>query len=330
MDLELGGLHHVTAVTADAPGNVAFYTQTLGLRLVKQTVNQDDVSAYHLFYGDEVGSPGTEVTFFDWAYTPPRQPGHGEVAAIALRVPGRAALDWWLARLDAHGVTHGPLTEHAGRAAVGLSDPEGQRLLLVDDSGAALPGGTPWAASPVPVEAAIRGMAAVTLTVARLDYTALVLTEALGFRQTGEWAAPDGSGRRLVSFETGPGGPGATVHVDVQPDAPRARQGYGGVHHIAFRTPDDAQHRAWQQHLSRLGLQVTPVIDRYYFRSIYFREPGGVLYEIATDGPGFAVDEDAATLGERLALPPFLEPRRAAIEAGLRPLTVTPAGARRS
>jgi glyoxalase family protein len=312
--LQLGGLHHLTAVTGDPPGNVAFYTDVLGLRLVKKTVNQDDVSAYHLFYGDEVGHAGTEVTFFDWSHLAPTARGSGAVTATALQVPDRASLDWWAARLAERGIAHAA-GERAGRAALAFDDPEGQRLELVDASGSALTG-TPWSGSAVPPEVAIRGLHAVTLTVRQHEGTAWMLTELLGFHQRD--VGPDG----LVVYETGPGGPGAEVRVVARPDLPPEQLGTGGVHHVAFRAPDDEAHARWRWHLARQGVSVTPVIDRYYFKSIYFREPGGVLFEIATDGPGFATDEDSAHLGERLALPPFLEPRRAAIEAGLRPIRV--------
>jgi glyoxalase family protein len=317
MNLELGGLHHVTAVTAHAPENLAFYTGVLGLRLVKKTVNQDDVSAYHLFYADERGSAGTEVTFFDWSQAAPNQPGSGEVSNVALRVPGKAAIEWWADRFETLGVPHQLTTNAAGSEVLAFVDPEGQRLQLIDDSNARVPGGTPWTGSGIPAEMAIRGLGSVTLTVRRLESTSRVLTDILSFRQTGAF---DGAAGQTAQFETGPGGPGATVLVDVRPDFPRARQGSGGVHHIAYRTPTFEEHEAWQQHLEASGIQVTPVIDRFYFHSIYFREPGGVLFEIATDGPGFATDEDPAHLGEKLALPPFLEPYRAQIEAGLKPL----------
>ncbi|MGH2559266.1 MAG: ring-cleaving dioxygenase [Thermomicrobiales bacterium] len=320
MALQLTGLHHLTAVTASAPDNVAFYTGVLGLRLVKKTVNQDDVSAYHLFYGDELGRPGTEMTFFEWARMAPKQPGRGEIAEVALRTPSEASLAWWAARFDERGVSHGAIEECAGRASLPFTDREGQRLRLIDDSGGAVAGGTPWAESPVPVEYGIRGLGAVALTVGQAEPTAAVLTRVMGFTRTGEWSEPGIPGRRLLTFETGAGGPGATVWLEVRPDLPPARLGSGGVHHVAFRTPTDETHQAWQERLVELGLGVTPVIDRYYFRSIYFREPGGILFEIATDGPGFATDEDAAHLGERLALPPFLEPHRTRIEAGLQPL----------
>lgn len=317
--MELTGLHHVTAITGDALGNVRFYTQTLGLRLVKKTVNQDDVSAYHLFYGDELGSAGTEVTFFDWPHAGPNAPGVGSLTDIALRVSGRAALDWWAQRFDAMQVRHTGVIERNGRAAIAFTDPEGQRLLLVDDGGA--PGGTPWRNSPVPPEYAIRGLDSITIIVRRPEPLTSVLTDALGMHRAGEYQLPGDSAQQVIVFAIGAGGPGAEVHVAVRPDLPPAQVGIGGIHHIAFRAPDDDTHMRWQQRLTSLGLRPTPVIDRYYFRSIYFRVSPGVLFEIATDGPGFATDEDPAHLGERLALPPFLESYRDRIEAGLRPLS---------
>jgi len=322
MDIELGGLHHLTAITSNASLNVAFYTQVLGLRLVKKTVNQDDVSAYHLFYGDEAGNAGTEVTFFDWEHAGRNLPAAGSISATALRAPGRETVEWWARRFDDLGVTHGEIVERNGRAVLPLADPEGQSLELVDDTRADGDGvgpGTPWEQSPVPLDKGIRGLAAVTLTVRTLHPTEAMLLEVLGFRKTGE---TDEGGVMVAYYEVGPGGPGAELRVVVRPELRQGRgAGAGGVHHVAFRTPDDEQHSAWQAHLSRLGVGVTPVIDRFYFRSIYFNEPGGVLFEIATDGPGFAADEDPAHLGERLALPPFLEPNRAEIEANLKPIT---------
>jgi len=309
--MDLGGLHHLTAVTADASRNVAFYVDVLGLRLVKKTVNQDDVSAYHLFYADELGSAGTEVTFFEWAHMAPTARGAGAVTTTGLQVPGAASLEYWAERLAMHGRATHPV-RRAGRAGLAFEDPEGQRLELIDATGGSL-GGTPRRDGPVPVEHAIRGLHLVELTVGRLDWTARMLTELMGFRAAGD---EDG----VALFETGPGGPGSEVHVRERPELPREQLGYGGVHHVAFRVANDEEHAAWRERLATLGVPVTPVIDRFYFKSIYFREPGGVLYEIATDGPGFATDEDPAHLGEALALPPFLEPRRAQIERGLKPI----------
>jgi len=205
-----------------------------------------------------------------------------------------------------------------GLLVLPFRDPEGQRLELVDDAGQLE--STPWRRSPVPVEMAIHGFFAVRLTLRDLEPSARFLTEVLGFRRSGTYQTPHQTS--VTVFEVGPGGPGAEVHVEIHPEWPFRRfVGIGGVHHMAFRTPNEKEHRQWRDRIAAVNPSVTPVIDRFYFRSIYFREPGGVLFEIATDGPGFAVDEDVATLGERLSLPPFLEPRRQVIEAHLRPIT---------
>jgi glyoxalase family protein len=312
----IGGLHHVTAITGDAPGNLDFFTRVLGMRLVKKTVNQDDVSAYHLFYADAKGSPGTDVTFFDWPQTRPHRPGAGSIAPIALRVDGPAALDYWRDRFDAQGVAHGALAERNGRPLLSFLDPEGQRLELVGDGGAE--GGEPWPAAEVPVEHQVKGLHGVTLTSLEPQATADLLISGLGFRATGGRELPEGGEERF--FEVGPGGPGTEVILSVPAAAERAMQGRGGVHHVAFRVPDAGAQVAWRDRIEGLGLRPTPVIDRFYFKSIYFREPGGALFEIATDGPGFAADEPFEHLGEGLALPPFLEPDRERIVAGLIPL----------
>ena len=314
--MELTGLHHVTAITRFAANNVDFYTRTLGMRLVKKTVNQDDVSAYHLFYGDKLGQAGTEMTFFDWTQAAPNRNGVGAISATALRVGGPESLALWQERLDRLDVPHEDISEVAGRLSMRFTDPEGQALSLVADNG--VPGGVPWQGSPVPPKMGIRGLDGVTLTVSRLASTAKVLTQTLNFRQTREYVDPEG--HAVAVLETGPGGPGTEVHLVERPDLPPARQGAGGVHHVAFRTPDREEQLEWRRRIVGAGLAASEQIDRFYFQSIYFREPNGILFEIATDGPGFATDEDPAHLGETLALPPFLEPRRAQIEAGLRPL----------
>jgi glyoxalase family protein len=264
---------------------------------------------------------GIEITFFDWPTLrlAPNRAGAGEVSTTALRVPGREALEWWAKRLEESGVSHAGIEERGGRALIPFTDFEGQRLRLIDDGGVdtGVPGGKPWDGSPVPQEVSIRGLGGVDLTVQDPGPTAWVLTEVLGFRRVGEYAE-DAS--RIVAFEVGPGEPGTEVRLIEKSDAPRARLGRGGVHHVAFRTPDDEEQAAWRERIAEAGLGVTHRIDRYYFRSIYFREPGGVLFEIATDGPGFATDEDAEHLGEKLSLPPFLEERREEIEARLTPI----------
>jgi glyoxalase family protein len=283
---------------------------------VKKTVNQDDVGAYHLFYGDDAGHPGTEVTFFDWPHAGKTSRGIGTITLTCLRVPGRSALEAWARRLTDFGIRHEGILEHSGSGVIAFADPEGQRLELVDDGGAG--GGTPWSGSPVPSEMGIRGLHAVHIPVRKPDATAWILTEVLGFRQAREYRLPDDV--RVLVYEAGAGGPGTEVHLEERPLFEPGHVGIGGVHHVAFRTPDGEEQISWQARLRDAGVGVTPVIDRFYFKSIYFREPGGVLFEIATDGPGFATDEDADRLGESLALPPFLEPRRARIEAGLRPI----------
>jgi glyoxalase family protein len=318
--LELTGLHHVSALTAQAAQNVDFYTRVLGLRLVKKTVNQDDPSSYHLFYGDEHGNAGTEVTFFDVPRAAPLRPGASSISRIALRVTGRETLAWWWERLTALGVDCDPVITEAGRAVLAFRDPEGQRLALVDDTDAPLPGGTPWAKSTTPAPVGIRGLGSVTLTVRAAERTARVLTEVLGYTLRGRYPATDGPEREILVYGTGVGGPGAEVHVDERPNLPLERLGRGGVHHVAFRVPTVEEHTAWLERLEAAGLRTSGLVERYYFRSIYFREPNGILFELATDGPGFLTDEDEAYLGERLALPPSLEPYRAEIEAGLHPL----------
>jgi glyoxalase family protein len=316
--MRLGGIHHITAITGNASQNVAFYTKVLGMRLVKKTVNQDDVSAYHLFYGDEIGHAGTELTFFDWPMAGPTREGTGMISSMMLGVRGRPALDWWGERLSEFGVEHDgvQIREADGRAALAFRDPEGQRLELLDDEGKMA--GVPWQKSPVPADMAIRGLYGVRFTVKQLDRTARLLTEVLGFQRARSYQSAQQ--HEVIIFEVGPGGPGAEIHVEVRPDLPFGRAAIGGVHHVAFRTPNDEEQEQWQVRIAEAGGRPTQVIDRFYFHSIYFREPGGILCEIATDGPGFATDEEPATLGESLALPPFLEPHRKEIEAGLKPI----------
>lgn len=294
-------IHHVTAVTAQIGNNMEFYTGTLGLRLVKRSVNQDDVSAYHLFYADAVGSPGTDMTFFDWPSIGPNVPGMGSIAQTSFRVPS-ASFPYWEERLKDAG-----LLVERGEQSILFSDPEGQRLELFDDSG--MPGGSvPWDRS-VPAEHAIGGILGVDLDSARPDSTSRVLTELLGYVPTSEgvFEAKDDEFRaRIRIVDSGAGRVG--------------RLGAGGVHHVAFRVDDDAELLAMQEKVEAFGLRTSGYIDRFYFHSLYFREPGGVLFELATEGPGFASDEDIDHLGEQLALPPFLESQRARIEAGLKPL----------
>ena len=318
----LTGLHHVTAITGSAVDNVRFYTRTLGMRLTKKSVNQDDVTAYHLFFGDAVASPGSELTFFDWPRAVPRRRGSGTVASTGLRVGSEQALEWWANRLTSAGITHGDVAEENGRPTLRLLDPEGQSLALIDDRG--LANGVAWNADDIDPEHGVKGLGPATIEVADPRLMTTFLTDVLGFRQVNEYAtrtSPDvASETRILVFATADGDVDAQLHLAVNPEATRGRYGRGGVHHVALRTPTEATHAAWRERIDVAGFQVTPVIDRFYFRSIYFMTPSGVLFEIATDGPGMTADEPLEHLGERLSLPPFLEGRRAEIENGLIPL----------
>lgn len=323
--LELTGIHHVSAITSDVVANRDFYTRALGLRIVKKTVNQDATDVYHLFYADGLGSAGSDVTFFGFPSTPINQPGAGEIGEIALRVEHTDSLRFWEQRFDTLGVERQAVTERAGFSALPFTDPEGQRLAIIASDGTnPIPGGTPWDRATVPVEHGITGLGLVSISTIRPEGTLRVLTEVMGFRIVEDRPDDRIPGNRTVVLETGKGGLNGTLIVHVRPNAPLARLGHGGVHHVAFRVPTYEAHTAWNTHLADAGMNVTPVIDRFYFRAMYFREPGGVLFEISSDEPGFTGDEPLETLGESLALPPFLKPRRASIEAQLRPLLTTP------
>lgn len=313
--MDLLGIHHLTAVSANIRENYRFYTQTLGMRLVKRSVNQDDVSAYHLFYADRKGSPGSDLTFFDWPVRPERR-GSRSITRTSLRVNGLGALEWWSHRLASAGIQAGAVIERDGRLQLDVEDREGQRLTLVDDRGEG--DAYPWERSPVPEAYQIRGLGPIMLSVPDLRATDAILQTALNMRPVREYTHHANTRHTVHVYEMAHGGPRAELHVGVQPDIMPASAGAGGVHHVAFRTPD-VEYDAWADRLDTLGVANSGKIDRYWFRSLYFREPNGILFEIASDGPGFAVDEDEATLGERVVLAPFLEPRRAEIVANLKP-----------
>ena len=315
--MQLTGIHHLTAISADAPGNKRFYTGTMGMRMVKKTVNQDDVSAYHLFYADALARPGTDLTFFDWP-APPEQRGTHSIARTGLRIAGPESFRWWKERLNQAGVKTGKIAERDGRLTLDFEDPEGQRLSLIDDGGAGE--AYPWEKSPVPAAHQVRGLGPITLSVPNLKATEAVLTTLMGMREVRTYPHPENPRDTVHVYEMGEGGPHAELHVAVQPALSVARLGAGGVHHVAFRTPTEEQYHEWFHRLQELGVQNSGEIDRYYFRSLYFREPNGILFEIASDGPGFGVDEPMDRLGEKLVLPPFLEGRRKEIEAGLKPI----------
>ena len=326
MDMQLAGIHHLTAVTADAPGNLAFYTRTLGMRLVKKTVNQDDVSAYHLFYADGRGTPGTDLTFFDWPARPERRGTHS-IVRTGLRVAGAEALRYWEGRFNELGVTHAGVGERDGRQVIDFEDPEGQRLTLVADDGRLQP--NPWEKSPVPAEHQVRGLGPITISVPDVKPTEALLTNLMGMRKVRQYSASVSDGHERAGdaasstyhvFEMGEGGPAAELHVAEEPRLQPAYTGAGGVHHVAFRVPTFEEYDKWYERLREMRVASSGPVDRFYFRSLYFREPNGILFELATDGPGFHADEPIETMGERLALPPFLEGRRQQIEANLKPL----------
>jgi len=315
--MELLGIHHLTAISADIRDNYRFYTQVLGMRLVKRSVNQDDVSAYHLFYADAKGSPGTDLTFFDWPI-PKERFGTRSIVRTHLRVLGRDTLEWWREHFEELDLVHGEIAEVDGRLTLPFEDREGQRLTLIDDGGLGDPP-VPYDRSPVEEQYQIRGLGPIVISVPTLTPTADLLTRVLSMREVRDYAHPENAATRVHVFEMGRGGPHAELHVAVQPDLPNAQQGAGGVHHVAFRAPD-ADYDAWAELLNAMRVPNSGPIDRYWFRSLYLREPNGVLFEIATEGPGFAVDEDPATLGERVVLPPFLESRRHEIVSRLKPI----------
>ena len=314
--MDLLGIHHLTAISAQIRDNHRFYTRTLGMRLVKRSVNQDDVSAYHLFYADAKGSPGSDLTFFDWP-VPRERRGTREISRTHLRVAGLDALEWWRQALAEGGVRAAEITERDGRLTLDLEDPEGQRLALVDDGGTGP--AYPWERSPVPADHQVRGLGPIMLSVPELTSTDAVLQKLMNMRPVREYPHAENPKHTVHVYEMGEGGVHAELHVAVQPDLPPARSGAGAVHHVAFRSPD-AEYDAWADRLNEFRIPNSGKVDRYWFRSLYFREPNGILFEIASDGPGFTVDEDPATLGEKVVLPPFLEPARERIVAGLKPI----------
>lgn len=307
--MSVHGIHHVTAIAGDAQGNVDFYAGVLGLRLVKRTVNFDDPLTYHLYYGTEAGAPGTILTFFAWPNAYGGRPGNGQVNATGLAVP-KGSLGWWQERFKAMRVTYDLPMKRFGEEVLPFRDPDGLQLELVAVEEDRRPW---WKGGGAPEEAAIRGVHGVTAHEEGYERTAELLTDTLRFSQVAQ------EGNRF-RYHAGEGGPGSVIDVLCTPDGPRARGGAGAVHHVAWRVPDDSDQLAWRKTLASAGMNVSPVLDRQYFHSIYFREPGGVLLEIATDGPGFATDEPMEKLGETLKLPPWLEGAREQIEAGLAPI----------
>jgi glyoxalase family protein len=301
----VNGLHHITAIAGPAQENLDFYAGVLGMRLVKRSVNQDDPGTYHLFYADAEGHPGSDLTFFPWAEMAPPRSGYGLAMEVDLEVP-EGSLGFWAERLATHGTGVREPETRFGHRVLAFADPHGLRVALVE----APPGRrfAPWTQGPIPEAHQIRGLFGAQLWERSGAATAKFLATVLGFEPL---AAENGWTRYGFANSAG------VVDVRETPDARRGAWGVGCVHHLAWRVDDDEHQRTMRAAVEAAGAQPTPVIDRFWFKSVYFREPGGVLFELATDGPGFTVDEDAAHLGETLVLPPWLEPHRAAIQDAL-------------
>jgi glyoxalase family protein len=310
----VNGLHHVTAIAGPAQENLDFYAGVLGMRLVKRSVNQDDPGTYHLFYADAEGHPGTDLTFFPWAQMAPSREGHGLSSEVSLAVPP-GSLEFWSQRLEKNGVTILPLESRFGLPALPLRDPHGLRVALVENEESLGRAFTSWKGSPIPEQHQIRGLESARLVERDLVRTTSFLTTAMGFTELG---SENGWHRYGVAG----GKSGAYIDVHESPASNRGAWGTGSIHHLAWRVDDEQHQDEARASVREGGARPTPVIDRFWFKSVYFPEPGGVLFELATDGPGFAVDEDREHLGESLVLPPWLEPERMSIEAVLPPLTM--------
>lgn len=314
MPQQIPGIHHVTAIAGDPQQNLDFYTGFLGLRLVKLTINFDDPGTYHLYYGNENGTPGSILTFFPWPGAPRGRKGTGQPTSVAFAIP-KGSLTFWIDRLKANDIAFDGPSHRFDEQVLTFHDPHDLQLELIGTSA----GAEPWRSGPVQAEHAVRGFHSVTLSEHNCQSTAAFLTGVMGFRQAGE------SGNRL-RYVTGGTGAGCAVDLLSEPEMRRGMVAVGTVHHVAWRASDDADQLAWRQKIAAHGHDVTAVLDRNYFHSIYFNEPGGVLFEIATDPPGFTVDEPLNELGQHLKLPPWLEPQRARIEGLLARLKLPKAG----
>jgi glyoxalase family protein len=310
----LKGIHHVTAITSSAEKNYEFFTYTLGMRLVKKTVNQDDIQTYHLFFADDTGSPGTDMTFFDFPGIPKGIHGTNEISKTSFRVPSDEALDYWVKRLDRLEVKHTGIKEQFGKLTLSFADFDDQQYQLISDEGNyGIKSGTPWQKGPIPLEYAITGLGPIFVRIADFTYFKELMERVLLFKEIGT----DGS---MHLFEVGEGGNGAQVVVEHNVILPPARQGFGTVHHAAFRVEDRSVLDEWMDHMESFGFQTSGYVNRYFFESLYVRVAPQILFEFATDGPGFMGDEPYETLGEKLSLPPFLESKREQIESMVRPI----------
>ena len=306
------GHHHISMITKNAKQNNFFYRTILGLRRVKMTVNQDDPSMYHLFYGDKTGSPGTELSFFEMPFVGTTYRGTNAITQIGLLIPSEASLMFWKKRFEHYGVRHGEMTTYANRQALHFEDAEGLRMVLLVAEGEKAAQWEPWQKSVIPIEHQIQGMGTVEITVRRMDKLIRTLTKVLGYTEVSR--TDESAILQSVKGEV----LGEIVVKSL--DGPTERPGRGSIHHLAIRAKDEAELIYWDEQVRARGFRSTGVVDRFYFKSVYFRESNGILFEIATEGPGFAIDGDIETLGEKLDLPPFLEERRTEIESKLQPI----------
>ncbi|MEF7563776.1 ring-cleaving dioxygenase [Bacillus infantis] len=310
----LKGIHHVTAITSSAEKNYEFFTFVLGMRLVKKTVNQDDIQTYHLFFADDKGSPGTDMTFFDFPGIPKGRHGTNEISKTSFRVPNDAALNYWVERFDRLDVKHTGIKEQFGKKTLSFADFDDQQYQLIsDENNTGVASGTPWQKGPIPLEHAITGLGPIFVRIANFDFFKEMMEKVLLFKEIGQEGA-------FHLFEVGEGGNGAQVVVEHNAVLPQAMQGFGTVHHAAFRVEDRAVLDEWTERLPQFGFQTSGFVDRFFFQSLYARVAPQILFEFATDGPGFMGDEPYETLGEKLSLPPFLENKREQIEKLVRPI----------
>jgi len=304
----LKGIHHVTAITSSAEKNYEFFTYTLGMRLVKKTVNQDDIQAYHLFFADDEGNPGTDMTFFDFPGIQKGVHGTDEIYKTSFRVPSDAAMEYWLKRFDRLNVKHSGIQEQFGKKTLSFVDFDDQQYQLIsDENNIGIASGKPWKKGPIPDEFAITGLGPIIIRISNFDYFKAMLEQVLGFKEI----ANEGS---FHLFEVGEGGNGAQVIVEHNTTLPRGRQGFGTIHHAAFRVENRSELEEWAKHLESFRFRHSGYVERYYFGSLYTRVAPTILFELATDGPGFMGDEPYETLGEKLSLPPYFEHQREKIE----------------
>lgn len=323
MDTHIRGLHHVTAITSSAKKIYRFFTDLLGLRLIKKTVNQDDIETYHLYFTDDLGSAGTDITFFDFNGIPKGTKGTNTISRISFRVPDDESLDYWLKRFEANNIEHSRINERFGKKFIEFEDFDNQRYQLISDKqNTGVPGGTPWKNADVPAQHAVIGLGPAFVTIQDFDHLKLILEDVLGFAET----QADG---QFHLFEVGEGGNGASLIIEDRNDLPVASEGYGNVHHLALRVADENALEHWIAKINELEFPNSGFIERFYFKSEYFLVAPGVLFELATDGPGFLQDESYEHAGEILSLPPYLESEREDIEDSVRPFDTSDANTKR-